>query len=269
MAEVIANGIKIHYERTGGKKPPVVLCHGLTDSGHCWPRVVAALQADYDVITPDARAHGLSDAPPSGYTYEDLAADVAGLIDALGLHKPAVIGHSMGGMAAALLGAAYPTLASRLVLEDPPFRTTATSPEGRVAQAKGWESLIARMKKGTMEQIMANQPPVGPRMTEWDESELAPWYEAKQQVNPLIVAITGNTPAVWQDFIGKIACPTLLLWSEATRGAIVTEEVAELAATLNPRIRTVHIANAGHNIRRENFAQYIEAVKAFLSDTGI
>lgn len=268
MAEVIANGIKIHYERTGGVKPSVVLCHGLTDSGCCWQRVVAALQNDYDVVTPDARAHGLSDAPPSGYTYETLAADVAGLIEALGLHKPAVIGHSMGAMTAAVLGASYPGLAGKLVLEDPPWRTTVTSAQERAAQAKGWEGLIARMKKGTLQQIMAAQPPLGPRMNEWDESELAPWYEAKQQVNPVIVAITSNTPALWQEFAPRIACPLLLLWSEPARGSIVTAEVAQLAATLNPNITAVHVPNAGHNIRRENFEQYISAVRTFLSEAN-
>lgn len=268
MADVIANGIRIHYERMGGKKPSVVLCHGLTDSGRCWPRVVAALQNDYDVVTPDARAHGLSDAPESGYTYETLAADVAGLIVALGLDKPAVIGHSMGAMTAAVLGASYTGLAGRLVLEDPPWRTTVTSAEERAARAKGWEGLIARMKKGTLEQIMASQPPVGPKMNEWDKIELAPWYEAKQQVNPNIVGITSNTPPVWQEFAPRIACPVLLVWSESTRGGIVTAEAAQLAASLNPNIQAVHVPNAGHNIRRENFEQYISAVKAFLSEAG-
>ena len=44
MPEIVANGIRIYYERTGGDKPPVVLLHGITDSGRCWPRVVAALR---------------------------------------------------------------------------------------------------------------------------------------------------------------------------------------------------------------------------------
>jgi pimeloyl-ACP methyl ester carboxylesterase len=194
---------------------------------------------------------------------------VAGLIGALGLHKPVVIGHSMGAMTAAVLGATYPTLAGRIVLEDPPFRVTATSAQERAAQATGWAGLMARMKMATLEQIMANQPAVGPRMSEWDKSELAPWYEAKQQVNPAIVGVISATPPDWQDVIGKIACPTLLLWSEAARGGIVTEQVSEIAAALNPHIRPVHVANAGHNIRREGFEQYLSAVTAFLSDAAM
>ena len=67
MPYVTANGIRLHYERTGGfsaraKKPPIILLHGITDSGACWPRLQAALAPDYDLIMPDARLHGLSDA---------------------------------------------------------------------------------------------------------------------------------------------------------------------------------------------------------------
>src|SRR5882672_8468662 len=66
--DIVANGLRIHYSRTGGDKPALVLSHGATDSGLCWTRVARALEADYDVILPDARGHGLSDAPPSGYS---------------------------------------------------------------------------------------------------------------------------------------------------------------------------------------------------------
>jgi len=93
-----ANGIRQHYWRTGNRtKPALVLCHGITDNGLCWTPVARALEADYDVIMLDARGHGLSDAPESGYATADLAADLAAFIHALDLEKPAVLGHSMGG----------------------------------------------------------------------------------------------------------------------------------------------------------------------------
>ena len=81
----VANGIKIHYTRTGGTKPPLVLSHGITDNGLCWTRLAQFLEPDYDVIMYDARGHGLSDAPQEGYSYTDMAADLAGLIQALDL----------------------------------------------------------------------------------------------------------------------------------------------------------------------------------------
>src|SRR5690242_13485221 len=92
---VEANGIRLHYTRTGGDRPPLVLAHGFSDDGLCWTPVVAVLAPDYDVIMVDARGHGLSDAPAHGYGSAEHAADLAGAIGALGLRRPAVLGHSM------------------------------------------------------------------------------------------------------------------------------------------------------------------------------
>src|SRR5579864_8641123 len=91
------NGIDIHYLRTGGSKPPLVLLHGLTGSGACWSPLARALEDEYDVVMPDARGHGNSSTPLAGYRYENYASDVVGLIHELGLRAPVLLGHSMGG----------------------------------------------------------------------------------------------------------------------------------------------------------------------------
>ncbi len=83
--KIATNGIQMHYTRTGGDKPPIVLAHGFSDDGLCWTPVAERLQADYDVIMIDARGHGRSDAPEAGYGPVEMAADLAGLIRGLGL----------------------------------------------------------------------------------------------------------------------------------------------------------------------------------------
>src|ERR671938_601164 len=88
------NGLRLHYTRTGGEKPPVVLAHGFSDDGLCWTPVAEALAPEYDVIMVDARGHGRSEAPEQGYGPIEQAADLAGVIAALGLQRPAVLGHS-------------------------------------------------------------------------------------------------------------------------------------------------------------------------------
>jgi pimeloyl-ACP methyl ester carboxylesterase len=116
-----ANGINIHYLRTGGSKPPVVLLHGLTGSGACWSLLARALEGEYDVVMPDARAHGNSSTPLNGYRYENLAGDVIGLIVGLGLTAPGVLGHSMGGMTAAVVASRLTTAIRGVILVDPTF----------------------------------------------------------------------------------------------------------------------------------------------------
>ena len=98
-----ANGINIHYLRTGGSKPPLILLHGLTGSGACWTLLARALETDFDVGMPDARGHGNSSTPLNGYRYGDYTNDVVGLIQGLGLATPVLLGHSMGGMTAAVV----------------------------------------------------------------------------------------------------------------------------------------------------------------------
>ena len=58
---VLANGIRIHYWRTGGDKPTMIMAHGSSDNGMCWTNLAKELVDDYDIILPDARGHGLSD----------------------------------------------------------------------------------------------------------------------------------------------------------------------------------------------------------------
>src|SRR5438477_12764063 len=98
-----AGDVSIHYLRTGGAKLPVVLLHGLMGSGACWTPLARALEDEFDVVMPDARGHGGSSAPHDGYRYDDLASDVVGLIRGLELARPVLVGHSMGGMTAAVV----------------------------------------------------------------------------------------------------------------------------------------------------------------------
>jgi N-formylmaleamate deformylase len=114
-----ANGINIHYLRTGGQKPTIIALHGLAGNGKCWSQVARVLEKDYDVIMPDARGHGSSSAPQHGYTYQDHANDVIELIRTLGIKSPYLLGHSMGGMTAAMVASRLGSAISGIILADP------------------------------------------------------------------------------------------------------------------------------------------------------
>jgi N-formylmaleamate deformylase len=90
-------------------------------SGSCWAPLARALEGEFDVVMPDARGHGRSTAPRSGYSYDELAADVVGLIDSLQLSRPILTGHSMGGMTAAVAAIRCGANLRSLVLVDPTF----------------------------------------------------------------------------------------------------------------------------------------------------
>lgn len=90
--------VDLHYEDTGGEGRPVVLIHGWPLSGAAWKGNVPAIQqAGYRVISYDRRGFGESDKPLTGYTYDTLSDDLAGLIERLDLRDVTLVGFSMGG----------------------------------------------------------------------------------------------------------------------------------------------------------------------------
>lgn len=259
--DMVANGIRLHYHRTGGNKPPLVLLHGLTDSGLCWTPVAERLADRYDLIMIDARGHGLSDVPERGYGSDDHAADVESVIDALALEKPALLGHSMGAATAATLAAKAPHLLSCIILEDPPWREKQLSEEERMTIAAEWRKHLIEGQSTPRERLMTSCRLEHPR---WSEGEIGPWAEAKQQVSPNVMDYITARNTLWPELTSRITCPTLLITADPAAGAIVTANVASEAHNLLHDGQVLHIESAGHSIRREQFEPFMACVSAFL-----
>ena len=267
--DVTANGIRLHYTRTGGEKPPLVLAHGVTDSGLCWSPLAEALAPDYDVIMVDARGHGRSDATAGGYDPATQAEDLAGLIAALGLVQPAVLGHSMGAATALVLAGTHPELPGAILLEDPPawwtpWYDTADARE-RVA---GMRELAIARKQMTRDELIAEQRA---NRCGWSDGELEPWADAKQSVSldVLTVFSPDNPRAVdWPAVLRRITCPALLIFADPALGGIVTTETAALLEEYVPHLQIAHIPAAGHNIRRDQFKRYLDVVRGFLAQNA-
>src|SRR5437763_17061394 len=115
--DIYANGIRQHYYRKRGDKPALILLHGLNEYGLTWLRVAKELEQDYDIIMVDARGHGRSDGIASGFSNSLLVEDAAGVIHALNLDRPRIIGLSQGGSTVLLLAAAYPELVHSYMFE--------------------------------------------------------------------------------------------------------------------------------------------------------
>lgn len=264
-------GIRIHYYRTGGDKPPLVLAHGFTDAGLCWTRVARDLEADYDVIMYDARGHGQSERVGPGYGYDAHVDDLAALIKGLGLERPGIMGHSMGAQTAALLAGSNAAMPGYVILEDPPWREDwadetdverfNAAPPPVPARNEWRESLVA-LKAGTREQALEEVRRLNPT---WDETELGPWVESKYQFDLNAFDNQSAPPPPWKLIAQPIRCPALLLYADPEAGGIVSPQTAAQAQALNPRLTAVPITGAGHNIRREQYERFLQAVKEFLA----
>jgi pimeloyl-ACP methyl ester carboxylesterase len=98
--------------------PGLLLHHGLASTSHIWDLMLPALSKRYQVVAYDARGHGLSSKPTSGYGSNRVCADALAVIRAKNLRRPIVVGHSWGAMVTLELAATHPRSVAALVLVD-------------------------------------------------------------------------------------------------------------------------------------------------------
>lgn len=250
-----ANGINIHYLRTGGNKPTIIALHGLTGNGACWSPMARALEQHYDIIMPDARGHGLSSAPLYGYTYQDHANDVIELIRTLGIKSPYLLGHSMGGMTATMVANRLGSAISGIILADPTF----ISPEW---QHEIYKSDVVekhrQMLKSSKEQLFA-------------EAKAKHRYRASVIIEHMIEASLQTSANAFDvlippnpefdELIRNIYIPTLLVLG--SEGIVSAETARELHA-LNPDLEYKLLPDVGHGLPYDEPVRLAAIVDAFL-----
>ncbi|HEX3906007.1 MAG TPA: alpha/beta hydrolase [Polyangia bacterium] len=252
------NGIDVHYLRTGGDKPPLILLHGLLGNGACWTPVARALEDEYDLVMPDARGHGRSSTPLHGYRYDDHASDVIGLIRSLGLASPSVLGHSMGGMTAAVVASRIAEIIGSVILVDPTF----LSPE---RQREVCDSDVAEQHR---------------RMLDLDQRELEARLRARharrspEMVELLVAARVQTTMRAfdvltppnpeYRRLVSTIGVPILLAIGDRGDPPVVSLETARELQNLNPRLRVEQIQDAGHGVPFDQPERLAAVVRSFL-----
>jgi pimeloyl-ACP methyl ester carboxylesterase len=132
--QVRSNGISMHVAETGSG-PLVVLLHGFPELWYLWREQLPALAAaGYHAVAPDLRGYGGSDASPSdeGYAPSNLAADVVGLLDALGVEQAVLVGHDWGANIAWACAELVSARVAGLVALSVPYRPRPPAPPSEV-----------------------------------------------------------------------------------------------------------------------------------------
>src|SRR6478672_6802973 len=112
-------GPRLYYERAGIGEAELLFLPGWCCDHPAFQPQFDHFSRAHSVTAIDLRGCGRSDAPAEGYSIPELADDVAALCADVGIERPVVVGHSLGGMIAVELGARYPSLVRGLVLVDP------------------------------------------------------------------------------------------------------------------------------------------------------
>jgi len=251
-----ANGIDIHYLRTGGDKPPLVLLHGLMLSGACWAPLARTLEKDYDVIMPDARGHGYSSAPNQGYHYDNLATDVVNLIDTLGLSSPVLLGHSMGGMTATVVASLWSGRLRGLILADPTFLTPQLQREVHESDVVDQHrQMLNRSKEDYLTEARV-------RHSHRSQEIIELFAQARFQTSIHAFEVLTPPNPDYIQLINTLDIPSLLIIGD--HGSIISTQMATELVNLNQHLEVIQISGAGHAVPFDQPEHFSSVVQNFL-----
>ena len=254
----VEGGLRLSYAEQGDRTGPVlVLLPGPTDSWRSYEPVLERLPTSIRAIAVSQRGHGDSDKPTSGYRVEDLAADVVPLLDALGIERAVLAGHSGSCLVARRVAIDSPERVAGLVLEASP-----TTVRG-VAGIEGFvESVVTGLKD-----------PIDP---DFARSLLVDTSSDELDANMLdtLVAELLKVPAhVWREMfaallqyddmteLARINAPTRLVWGDAD--ALVSRDMQDQLARLIPAAELLVYPGVGHTPRWDDPSRFASDAAAF------
>lgn len=259
----------------------VILFHGKNFNGYYWKDVAASLAKEgFRVIIPDQIGWGKSGKPNIHYSFHLLAMNSKKLLDALGVKKTIVIGHSIGGMLATRFVLLYPETVSKLVLENPigledyrafvPYQTFEELLTGEKAQT--YESL----KKYQQTYYPVYKPEYEQYVQAQAESLIRPDFPQTAIANALTTLMAYEQPVAYE--FKNIKVPTLLIIGQADRTILGKNRLPKelqskygqypaLGKKLNGDIsgsKLIELENVGHIPHVQVFDEFMKAVLKFI-----
>lgn len=259
----LSTGVRMEYVEHGrATGVPVVFLHGVTDSWHSFEPVLRLLPPSIRAYAVSQRGHGDSSRPQRGYRYTDFSEDVRAFLDAMGLDRAVVVGHSMGASVAQRLVVDHPGRVARLVLMGAfstlyrnavvsAFVASAVAPLSDPipeAFARDWQlSTTARpVDPGFLETVVRETLKVPARV----------WHES---FNGFL-----ETPDFSRQ-LARVSVPVLLVWGERDSYAQRADQDALLAAM--PHARLLSDPDAGHALHWEAPETFVASLLRFLGDS--
>ncbi|HEX8920352.1 MAG TPA: alpha/beta fold hydrolase [Pyrinomonadaceae bacterium] len=256
----LKTGVSLRYAEQGDPLgSPIILLHGYTDSSFSYSRVLPLLDAKYRVYTLDLRGHGDSERPVSGYKLSDFAADVLAFMDAKGIGRASLVGHSMGSFITQQVAMTAPERVERLVLIG-----SATTLRNNTVQ----DLRLA---------VNALSDPVP--VTFVREFQASTVYrQLPEQFMNRVVAESLKVPArVWRATIegffaddyrhqlGKIKAPTLILWGDRETIFPRSEQDSLVNALASAKLKVY--PETGHALHWERPEQFVKDLEDFIRDS--
>jgi pimeloyl-ACP methyl ester carboxylesterase len=267
---VLPDGESLAYidrgERSGSA---VVLIHGYTDNARDWVPMLPYLSKHDRLILVDIRGHGRSSKPECCYTRLDFAYDIKLLLDALGVQKADIVGHSLGSIIAQTFAEYWPERTAHVVL----ISSTGGSPPDRPKKPPQFD-FAAEIRK-LKEPLEADSPfmiawwdsptPVDPDFIRRQRKDAAGiplrvWLAVLDQALP-----ANNVYGDLQSTLPRLKAPTLLIWG--SKDPIMEEDVRQTLRSALPNAGVKIFDGLGHNPFWEDPRGVAETINAFLKST--
>ncbi|MEQ1952700.1 alpha/beta hydrolase [Mesorhizobium sp. CN2-181] len=252
----LANGLTLAYSEMGDPDgAPTLLLHGYTDNSRSWS-LLAPFLKDRHLFALDMRGHGKSDAPPCCYAYTDFADDASLFLDAMGIAKADVIGHSLGSLAGQLFAAQHPDKVAKLVL------VSSTTAIGSGPGSWLWDNVM---------QLKAPIDPDSQFMKDWyaNPNPVDEDFITRERTESAATPIHVWTGVLWGAATGDLApiapqvkAPVLVLWGE--KDGLFDLPHQEKLEKAYPDARFEVFAGAGHNMFWEFPKDAAAIIKDFL-----
>ena len=254
--KIETNGTRIHVTQQGNGSLALVFLHYYGGSSRTWDLIAHRLSDRYRIVATDHRGWGESDAPVDGYRIADLADDAEGVINALGLVRYVLVGHSMGGKVGQLIASRRPRGLEGLVLIAPsPPSPTILSEEQRATLAGAYRS--RESVEFVIDHVLTAKPLDATCREQVVEDSLKGAAQAKAAW-PEIAMREDVTAAV-----GAIAVPTVVISGELDQ----VDRIDTLQAELLPRIPHAAmriLRGVGHLSPLEAPAEIAQIMESFL-----
>lgn len=272
--DIVIDGLRLHYLDWGRSgRRPLLFLHGGCLTAHTWDLVCLALRADFHCLALDQRGHGDSEwSPALDYGPDAHVRDIRGLIEQLGLERPVLVGHSLGGLNAMVLAAAAAEELGGIALVD-----VGPEPQPGAVKRVG-DFVMGDPGDGSLEDFVerarAFNPRRDPRLLRYSlrhnlrrtPDGTLTWKYDRRRLTPEYVASLRRRFQELRKTAETIMCPVLVIRG-AESDALSDEQAAAFAATL-PDGRWDKVENAGHTIQGDNPRGLVRVLARFLAEIG-